>query len=277
MIELATDSLFGGIKIVWATSLPAKSHPFVLEVVAKPLARAYLVLETQNLKKNHKLIQTFEEAGNLAAIACYGEDRSSLTATIKHQMAKSGYNVTNEAAALVAARCDFSVPLIRSEVEKLMTFAGADRHITLDDVDACLTDQQTAALSDIVDNALDGEVAKSLVFLERFTAVEQSVVPVLVILSSWLLRLHTLRTAVDSGIPAKQAIRALKPPVFFKQQEKLAAQLRRWQADALVSLLAQLNNTIKETRLKPALAENLTADFLLHIAKTARATQARGS
>jgi hypothetical protein len=50
----------------------------------------------------------------------------------------------------------------------------------------------------------------------------------------------------------------------------LAAQARRWTAAALAAQIGQLNTTIKETRLRPALAEDLTADLLITIAKQAR-------
>jgi DNA polymerase-3 subunit delta len=268
--ELTTGSLFGGTKIIWLTSFPAKGQAAVLEAITRPLTGAYLAVQAPDLKKSHKLVQAFEAAPGLAALASYGEDRESLTSMIRQHVSSAGYEIDNDAAALVAARCDFSALLAKSEAEKLMTFAGTTRRIMADDVEACLIDQQTAGLSEIIDNALNGEGRKALVAFERFMAEEQNIVPILVVLSSTLLRMHALRTAMDAGTPIMQAIKELRPPVFFKQQDTLAGQVRRWPADALTAYLRLLNTTLRETRLKPSLAEDLTEEIVLKIAKTAR-------
>jgi DNA polymerase-3 subunit delta len=269
-IELTTGSLFGGARILWLTSCPAKAHAAILEAIARPFDGAYLIAQAPDLKKSHKLAQAFESAPHLAAIPCYGEDRDSVVAAIRELVSSQGGQIDAEAAALIATRCDFSSLIARTEAEKLMTYAGAGKRITANDVEACLIDQQTAGLSDIVDHALDGEGRKALIALDRFLAVEQNVTGVFVALSSALLRLHALRAAADAGASIPRAIKELRPPVFFKQQDTLAAQARLWTADALAGALSQLNAVLRETRLKPALAEDLTAAFILRIAKAAR-------
>ena len=271
--ELNTGSLFGGTKIIWLTSLPAKAHAAVLEAVARPIDGAYLIAQAPDLKKSHKVVQVFEAADYLAAIPCYGEDRDSLISAIRQHVSSLGCEIDADAAALVAARCDFSTLLARSEAEKLVTYAGNAHRITSADVDDCLIDQQTAGLAEIIDHALDGEGRKAILAFERFMAVEQNVTPIFVVLSSVLLRLYALRTAVDAGASVMQAIKELRPPVFFKQQDTLAAQVRRWTAQALSAVLQDLNAVLRETRLKPALAEDLTASFLLKIARAGRVTR----
>lgn len=268
--ELATSSLFGGTKILWLTSFPAKAQTAVLEAISQPIAGAYLAIQAPDLKKSHKIVQAFEGSPGLAALASYGEDRDSLAATIRHYVSGAGYEIDSDAAALVATRCDFSELVAKSEAGKLMTFAGATRRITAKDVDACLIDQQTAGLSEIIDNALNGDGRKALLAFQRFMSEEQTVVPVLVVLSSTLVRLHSLRSAMDAGKPVMQAIKDLRPPVFFKQQDVLAAQVRRWPAAAISMPMEVLNTTLRDTRLKPLLAEALTEDLILTIARFAR-------
>ena len=146
--------------------------------------------------------------------------------------------------------------------------------MTLEDVETCLIDQQTSGLTEIADHATNGDAALALAAFERFMAVEQAVTPVLVVLGASLLRLHALRISMDAGIPLMQAIKDIRPPVFFKQQDTLAAQVRRWPANALAAEISRLNETLKETRLRPALAENLTADLLLGIAHRAEGGRA---
>jgi DNA polymerase-3 subunit delta len=230
-------------------------------------------VQAPELKKSHKLVAAFEAASYLAAIPCYGEDQESVSAVIRQKAQSAGCGIDADAAALIAVRCDFSALLAQIETEKLITFAGPTRHIALEDVEACIAGQQQAGLSEIIDYALNGEGRKALIAFERFMAAEQNVTAVLAVLSSSLLRLHALRTAADAGTPLTQAIKELRPPVFFKQQDALAAQARRWTVAALSGQLGQLNAVLRETRLRPALASGITADFLLGIAKQARLTE----
>ncbi len=273
--ELSTGSLFGGTKIVWLTACPVKAQAPLSAIAQSPLEGAYLVVQAPDMRKGHKLLTAFEAASYLAAIPSYGEDEKSLAAAIRDRAQAAGYEMAADAAALIAERCDFSALLAQSETEKLMTYAGQTRRIALEDVEACLADQQTSGLSEIVDFALSGEGRKALLAFERFMAAEQNVTPVMVVLAQALLRLHALRTAADAGAPLAQAIKDLRPPVFFKQQDALAAQARLWTAAALSAQIARLNTVLKETRLRPALDEDIAVDFLIAIAKGARATRAR--
>jgi DNA polymerase III subunit delta len=270
-VELATGSLFGGTKIVWLTSLPVKTHAILAELVSGPIGNAYLIAQAPDVKKSNKILQEFEAALYLAAIPSYGEDRESLGAALQSQAASEGFEIAGDAAALIAVRCDYSALLARAETEKLMTFAGSAARITVDVVEACLFDQQTSGLSEIADHALNGDATRSLQAFERFMAAEQNISPVLAVLSQVLLRLHALRMAADSGVPVMQAIKDFRPPIFFKQQDALAGQVRRWPAKALAAQIGRLNETLKETRLRPALADGLTIDLLLGIAKEAGA------
>ena len=269
-VELTTNSLFGGTKIVWLPALPAMAQAALADAVTRPIEGAYLAVQAPELKKSHKLVQAFETAPYLAAIPSYGEDRESVSAAIREQARSAGYELAANAAALIALRCDLSALLAQSEAEKLMTFAGSRRRITLEDVEECLADQQTAGLSEIADSALNGEGRKALLAFERFLAAEQNVTPVLIVLSQALFRLHALICAADAGTPLSQAVKELKPPVFFKQQDLLIAQARRWTAARLSAQIARLNGVVRETRLRPALAEDIAADFLIAIAKEAR-------
>jgi DNA polymerase-3 subunit delta len=273
-VELTTGSLFGGARIVWLTSCPAKAHAAILDVIAQPFEGAFLIVQAPDLKKSHKLFQAFEAASYLAAVPCYGEDRQSLAAAIQQHVSSQGYEIDSEAAALIATRCDFSTLIARAEAEKLMTYAGATRRIAPADVETCLIDQQTAGLSDIVDRALEGEGRKALVALDRFLSVDQNVTGVFLALTSALQRLLALRAAADAGASIPQAIKELRPPVFFKQQDALAAQVRCWTSDTLTAVLSELNAILMETRLKPALAENLTANYILKVARAARSGRA---
>jgi DNA polymerase III subunit delta len=274
-MELTSGSLFSDVKILWLTGLPAKAHSVLAGTIERPFKSAYLVVQAPDLKKSHKLVQAFESAPFLAAIPCYGEDRESLNATIKQHALAAGYEIDTEVAGLIAVRSDGSALLAISQIEKLMTFAGNTRRIVLEDANACLADHQTAGAWQIAEYALDGAARRALLAFQRFAAAEQNVSGVFAVLSLALIRLHALRTAADSGKPLAQAVKELRPPVFFKQQEALIAQAGRWTAACVLAQMDLLNQALKESRLRPALAEDIAEKLLIGIATATKAAPPR--
>jgi DNA polymerase-3 subunit delta len=274
-VELTTNSLFGETRIVRLASLPTKAQSSILETAGRIVEGVYIIIQAPGMKKNHKAVQAFEASSTLAAIACYGETVETLAPAILQHAAAAGYEMAREAAASIAARCDASAPLARAETEKIMVYAGSEKRISLEDVEACLADQQTAGLSEIANYALDGKAADALRSLARFMGVEQTTVPVLVVLSSLLLRLHALRAATDAGQTAAQAIKELRPPVFFKEQDRLAAQVSRWPKERLAECIHAVNEVTLQSRLHPHLAEDLVEAFLLKVAAAASSRQER--
>ena len=90
-------------------------------------------------------------------------------------------------------------------------------------------------------------------------------------LSQALLRLHAVRTAADAGTPLAEAIKGLRPPVFFKQQDVLAGQARRWTARGAIGAdrPAQYRDAGRRAS-APRSTRTSRPDFLIAIAKEAR-------
>ena len=271
--ELATRSLFGGKRIIWLTSFPAKAHAFVSEAISAGPLEASLIVQAPDLKKAHKITQAFEASANLAAIACYGEDQRSLAATLRQTFADLGHQIDADAISLLITRSDSSALIAEREAEKISAFAGAGNRVSLTDVEACIMDQQTSESYDAVNAALDGNVSLTLQTLQRFLSVDQAVTPLLLAMISGLQRLHSLRAAVDLGGSVQQAIKSLRPPVFYKQQDAIERQFRLWTSERLAAAIRQANETTKATRLKPQLAEPLTVNFFLTVSRLARSTR----
>ncbi len=273
LTELSMRPLFGGTNIVSVSSVGAKATGIIQDAVSAPFPDAYLVVEAPDLKKSHKLAQIFEAAPYLAAIACYGEDAASLSTSLRQRLEKLGHQIDNDALSMILDRADGSAALAFPEIEKLSLYAGKNNKITLADVEHVLSDQETAEFSEIVDAALEGNAKEALAALDRVLAVERNITPVLMILIAALQRLHVLRGSVDNGAPASSAIKQLRPPVFFKQQDALLRQVRLWATHDLADLLRQSNAVLLQTRLQPQLAEQITAAHILAVAVQAKSAK----
>lgn len=268
--ELTTPSLFGTKSIVWLSSCPPKAQAALQQLVAKPLDANYLVVQAPDLKKSHKLAELFESAPYLGAVACYGETTRDLSQSIRDRFQALGHSVDEDAVSRISALGDGAMALIAPEIEKLSLYAGPGAPIGEADVDAVLSDQETSEVFDVIDAALLGHVKATADAFERAQAAETSVAPLMVLFGSALQRLHTLAVAASQGTPPAVAVKQLRPPVFFKQQDTLLRQARLWPLDAVERAWRSLNDATRQTRLRPDLAEALALTFLLRIATAAQ-------
>jgi DNA polymerase-3 subunit delta len=269
-VELSTPPLFGGKPIVLVASLPVKAQAPLIEAVSAPFSAATLIVQAPDMKRAHKIAQTFEAASHLAAIACYGEDEASLSAIVAAEFRNAGVKVEDGIVALIASRANNAAALALRETEKLIAFAGPAKTLSLAEAETLLVDQSTSESFEIANAALEGKARDALEFFDRFVQAEQTVVPVLSLLSSSLQRLHSLRRAVEAGANPVQAVKAFRPPLFFKQEEAVVRQLRLWTAERLMEAIIELNKVLLETRVMQSLAEDTVRNFLLKVAQGAR-------
>lgn len=135
-----------------------------------------------------------------------------------------------------------------------------------------------AATGDVADQSLDdlamavgeGDAARVDHLVERLAAEGVAVTPVLRAVQRHFGRLHLAAARIAAGDAPDKAMAALRPPVFFKRQPSMRAQLRRWSLDRLGEALDRLLDTEAATRQTGAPAELLTARCLLQIASLAR-------
>jgi DNA polymerase-3 subunit delta len=83
-------------------------------------------------------------------------------------------------------------------------------------------------------------------------------------------RLHLAASRMASGASADDALRALRPPVFFKQQERFKAQLSTWPAPRAAAALNGLTQAELNSKRAVLPQETILREALFSIAHTAR-------
>jgi DNA polymerase-3 subunit delta len=155
--------------------------------------------------------------------------------------------------------------LSRAEIRKLCLYALSTGSIGVEDVEATIVDSASLAVDDIVDSAATGDAAALVVALRR--AVKEGLDPGMV--AGAALRhfqaLEGARIAVDGGVPAREAVDGMRPPVFFKRKDKVGQAVSRWTATDLARAQDRLAVTVRDARLNAALGHDILADTLLAI------------
>lgn len=232
---LAAQSLLGGPTIVWARIAGKAADDAILaalEALENNEPGGFLIVEAGDLGSSAELVKSFGAAKRAAAIAFY-EETEAERAQFARAHAK-GLGVTfdagGEEAFLAALPPDRG--LAKQEIEKLALYGNdLGRPISAGDIEALMASEGESALDAASLAAAQGRAAQAVESLARIDALSG-----VSALRALLRRLHQLREArvlIDSGMNPADAVAKLRPPVFWKERDAVAAQARLWSAKKL--------------------------------------------
>jgi len=237
--EVGALSLTGGRRVVWVREAADGLAPLLKRALAGP-GEALVVLEGPGLASRSKLRAQVEAMTDGAAIACYPEEGRALEAQIVRMLGSEGVRIEADALSWLASRLSADRAAARGEVEKLVLYAGETGRIDLEDAMACTGDAAGASLDDAAFAATAGDRAAADLAIERSLAEGTSPVAVARALLSHLHRLRQARLLMDEKrMSAQEAMKSLRPPVFFKRTAAFAQALSAWSAPMLLRAAEQ--------------------------------------
>lgn len=159
--------------------------------------------------------------------------------------------------------------VVRSEIEKLLTYVGEKTEVTLDDAQASVGLRGETSFSAVCFAAAKGDVDTTMQKLAQ--ALEEGFPPASMIraLQNHIKRLHKAKLFVERGMSAKEAMNNLHPKVFFREAPLFEAQLHRWSLKALENLLSMLLEAEKQSKTTHVPAETYCQQVFLTLARKA--------
>lgn len=264
-VEARTASLFGGRNVVRIKAGPRLEGAGLADLLGEELA-CFLIVEAGNLRPSAKLRQTFERATRGAALPCYAEPARDIARLIDQALADGGATMSAGVRSHLVAELAADPGLARQEIGKLLLYAGGDSAITMEHVTAILGDTGQAALEALAEATANRRTAVALKQLDRLLAAGTSAQAAIGALARHFEQLHRVAAAIEAGASAAAAIKALRPPLHFKQQDALAAQVKRWPRRALARAIEALRDSTQASRLKPELERAIAERAILRLA-----------
>jgi DNA polymerase III subunit delta len=271
--EATTVALFGGRRAVWIRAGQKNLQPAVEALLAGP-AEARVVIEAGDLGKSAPLRAACERSPRALAIPCYADEGGGLAALVDDTLRAADLRIARDARQTLIASLGGDRLASRGEIEKLALYAHdkarGNGEVTLDDVDAVVSDVSGLALNALVDAAFGGRTAEVERAFRRFRAEGTSASTVLGSALRHGLQLLAARLGVEGGQSAAAAVAAWRG-LHFRRQKAVEAQLARWRADALRDAVARLQEAVLACRrADPALEPALALDALLRVAGRVR-------
>ena len=268
--EASAIAMLGGRRVVRVRDAGDTLAPAVA-MVAQDKGESLVVLEASGpLPARSKLRTLVEGLPQGAAIACYPEEGRQLEEAVRAGLAEAGVSLDPDALAWLVERVGSDWAATRGEIEKLILYAGTQRRLGLEDVRACVGDAGTVAFDDAVFAATVGDAAAADRAIERALAEGITAVAVTRGVLSHLGKLHLARGHMAAGSSAEEAVRALRPPVFFKRAPAFTRALAAWSAERLLHAMGETRRVELACKQTGAPDELLVRRLVLALARQVR-------
>lgn len=237
--EAAAIPFGGGRRVIRIRDAGDAQAKLFEAFLADPPGDALVVVEAGDLGPRG-LRKAFEAADSGAAVACYRDEGDALRQVVTQHLAAAGLTADAAALSYLLANLGGDRALTRSELDKLALFVGKGPRVTLADAAAMVGDSAERTLDDLSHAVAGGDVGGLLRDLGRALGEGTSPIAILRAVARHAQRLHLLRGFMSEGLPAAEAVKRLRPPVFWKEAGALARQAEAWSGERLAWALARL-------------------------------------
>lgn len=263
--EAHAQSLMGGARLIRIENADDKITPVIKDYLANPSAQNIVILQAGELGPRSTLRVLIEKAANAAPIPCYIDDERTIANIVRDTLSERGLRIAPDAAAFLAAAALGDRARVRSEIEKLITYMGEVKTVTVEDVQASSGATGLKSADDLVYACAGGQVEAALAAFDYIIGEGDGFMRPLRTLQNHFRKLHAARIRLDAGDALDVIVKSQQPPIFFKVEPAFRAQVMRWTAPQLEKILLRLATLEADCKKTGVPAEILCRQAILSI------------
>ena len=220
--EVGAYPVFGGERIVRLQGAGTEMLSAVKAALPLLQAGTRLIIEASDTTTRHALVKLAETEKQAASIGCYADESRDIGQLARDIFAKDTISISQDALGLLISRLGGDRMASRSEIEKLALHAGPNGQITSDDIEALLGDSSAQAIDLFMKTVISGDIVGLSPLLAK--ARQEEIAPILILrqMASLFRQIYEVRSLIEQGTPAANALSQLRPPVHFKMKPLLS-------------------------------------------------------
>ena len=221
----------------------------ILEIVNKiknNINDNIIILNSEILLKNSKLRQ-FGEYDKLAiCIPCYQETKFDIKKFLTQQFQINNIQLSDSQSEMIINSSSLKRSKIKEVIEKLNLYKKSGK-ITDQIIEEICTDADLKKNDEIIDILLSKNEKNINEFISNMSNYEKNFIEIIIILRSFIIKILDIQKN-NKNLSIDERIERYKPPIFWKDKDRIKNILKIWSANNLEKFLSNLN--IIETEFK---------------------------
>jgi DNA polymerase-3 subunit delta len=205
-----------------------------------------IIINSEILLKNSKLRQ-FGEYDKLAVcIPCYQETKLDIIRFLTQQLQINKIQLPDKQIEIIIDSSSLKRSKIKEVIEKLNLYKNSEK-ISDQVIDEICTDMDLKKNDEIIDILLSKNEKNINEFISNMSNYEKNFIEVIIILRSFIIKILDIQKN-NKNLSIDEKIERYKPPIFWKDKDRIKNILKIWNTDNLEKFLSNLN--VIETEFK---------------------------
>ena len=205
-----------------------------------------IILNSEVLLKNSKLRQ-FGEYDKLAiCVPCYQETKFDIKKFLTQQLQVNNIQLSDSQSETIIVSSSLKRSKIKEVIEKINLYKNSEK-ITDQIIDEICTDADLKKNDEIIDILLSKNEKNINEFISNMSNYEKNFIEIIIILRSFIIKILDIQKN-NKNLSIDERIERYRPPIFWKDKDRIKNILKIWNTNNLEKLLSNLN--IIETEFK---------------------------
>ena len=218
----------------------------IINQIKKNINNNTIILNSEILLKNSKLRQ-FGEYDKLAiCIPCYQETKLDIKRFLTQQLQINKSPLSEAQIEVIINSSSLKRSKIKEVIEKINLYKNSEQ-ITDQVIDEICTDMDLKKNEEIIDILLSKNEKNINEFISNMSNYEKNFIEIIIILRSFIIKILDIQKN-NKNLSIDEKIEKHKPPIFWKDKDRIKNILKIWNTSSLEKFLSNLN--IIETEFK---------------------------
>ena len=261
--NIFSKSFFENEKLIIISEVTDKILDLIIEVVEKNIDGIKIILIAKKLEKKSKIRSFFEKEKKVLIVPFYEDTTQNLITIAKRILNEKKINLSQEHLNLIIDRSQGDRISLKNELEKIIDLNISKKKIELEDILKLTNLSENYSASELADNCLIKNEKKTINILNENISSNDDTILILKTFLYKLKRLRKLKQNVNQNNDIEKTINSFRPPIFWKDKEKIKQQIKIWDLNDIEEFIVDLNNTESLIKKNPQISNQIMNNMIL--------------
>lgn len=268
-----TKSLFFENKLILIENLKDTNLNEVEEIINDTPSNTAILIKNDNLTKSSKIRKFFETNQICFSVACYEDDTRDVMRNIDMFMQENKININRDVKNFLLQSLSSDRMISKQELEKIaILYSGSENEVDLESIKKIFNDSSSNNLGIMNKVIMFGNTEKSSKLINKLLLEGTNPISIIRSITNYLIRVKNTQVEMKKGNRFDDAIKILKPPVFWKEKDDFQKHCTKWSINNVDQSLSNLVNTEINCKLNSKLAKLYCEKSLASIALVGKNT-----